>query len=163
MFLVTKNQSNSDEQNLETKSNEKEVKILVERSYINNAWGFQYYGKVICTDGNIYEFEFDEYLNDYYSKDSLDKINKIIMENAKKTGETVSKKDLKNIEKNISKLKDKMEYSDEQAWDMGEFATKTWNYEKDERLVLKEFGDATGENTTQTAKDILDIVDKYFE
>lgn len=31
--------------------------IIIENSYINYAWGFQYNGTVICDNGDIYRFE----------------------------------------------------------------------------------------------------------
>lgn len=75
--------------------------ILIEDSYINWAWGFQYSGQVICEDGSIYSFDMS---GDYGTKvpEDLKGLNKFILKNAKLENARVSDSDLEKMKEYIS-------------------------------------------------------------
>lgn len=139
--------------------------ILVEKSYINYAWGRVYKGMAICEDGTIYEWDmgneyFDEllYLNRFSIQDSSDKILKYAVKKQRK----VRKSDLEILKKSIDSLKDK--YSSENVGnDMGSNAILVWDYTNNKIIPIKESGDFRGENKTIQAKKIIRIVNKYLK
>ena len=69
--------------------------IILESSYINYAWGFQYNGKVICDSGNIYSFSKSDRAAYVSASTDLETLNNYILSGDMKFVGRVNDKDLK--------------------------------------------------------------------
>jgi hypothetical protein len=135
--------------------------IIAESSYKNYAWGFQFNGKAILSDGSIYKWNIS---NNDYSTDipsDIDKYTNWILENGTKSESKVSNDDLEKIQKYILELEDNIETTNT-AMDAGSSSIKVWNENK-EKIILKESGDFSGENTTSASQNLIALINKYLK
>ena len=72
-------------------------KVILENSYINYAWGFQYNGKVICDSGNIYSFSKSDKAVYASASAYLETLNNYILSGDAKFIGRINDKDLKAI------------------------------------------------------------------
>ena len=136
-----------------------ELKVIAEKSYINYAWGVQYEGEAILSDGTIVKWSnYDTYP---LLQEMTEKSNWIINNSDIKI-EKVSNKDLKELNQYISKIKDEFKYEGSQGADMGSNCVKIYNYEEETILKLSEQGDNVGKNNSEEAKRCLDLIEKYL-
>jgi len=135
------------------------LRVIVEKSYINYAWGFQYKGEAILNDGTIVKC--NKYDLNSLSDDIKEQSNWIINNSDIKI-EKVSNKDLKKLNQYISEIKDEFEYEGSQGADMGANCVKIYNYEEKTILKLSEQGDNVGKNNSEEAKRCLDLIEKYL-
>ncbi|MDR1100874.1 MAG: hypothetical protein LBL34_00710 [Clostridiales bacterium] len=140
--------------------------ILFEDSYIYHEWeiaGFEYTGNVILVDGSIYSFSFSE--KDEYSttlSEDLKEMNKYILKNAKLETTRVSNDDLaKMIEYAAQIDADKYIEGTIVGADMGSSVIQIYDYETNSKILLKESGDFSSENTSPHAEDLVQLIEKY--
>ncbi len=132
--------------------------VIIESSYTNYAWGFQYSGILICKDGTMYKFDIsDKSINDLNLEDKY----KIILENSEKKYKKLKYSDINDIieySKNI-------DYSNH-----SEYATNRYDSGNESVYVISEgktneirsIGDLNMCSNDENAKKILEIIDKYI-
>ena len=103
-----------------------ELKVIAEKSCINYAWGFQYKGEAILSDGTIVKWNKSN-LNSL--SDEIKEQSNWIINNSDIKIKKVSNKDLKELNQYISKIKDEFEYEGSQGADMGATCFKIYNYD----------------------------------
>lgn len=138
--------------------------IIIENSYINYAWGFQYNGTVICDNGDIYRFDKNDREAYENVNSNLDDLRDYILDDSAKLIGKVTKSELKKI-KEYMKNVNNTNYTETISGgnDMGSNIISVWNYDENEKIILKETGDWNKENTDENAKKIIDLVVKDFE
>jgi len=140
----------------------KSSEILFEDSVLNAAWGYKYYGYVICRDGSVYSFDISEQDLGTNIKD-LKSQSKYILKNAKLQKKLeVSKPDLEKMIR-YSKYIDGSKVGEikQRSWDLGSRTIKMYEYESGAIIDLKETGDMEVENTSQYAKELVELIQKY--
>lgn len=146
--------------NENTSSNEN-AKLLVVQKYSNYAWGFSFSGTAIFDNGSIYTWkESDNSITKEYEIETIEGIKEYILNEADLKTKKVSKKDLKQIKEQISKIDDDIKIEHPGA-DMGTETIFVID-EKDNKIILRETGDSVGENQTKEAQELLNIIEKYF-
>lgn len=138
-----------------------EKRILVEKSYSNYAWGYQYYGSAICSDGTIYTWDLSNGDYQMTSYDSLEDESFELIKSASPKITKVSKKDMERLKEAINNLNGYMSRKNV-AMDAGSNTITVWNYTIDNTIVIKESGDYVGENESPEAQEIIRIVNKYL-
>ena len=135
---------------------------MIEKSYSNYAWGIQYSGRAIFSDGTIYSWEFssDESNLNNYNLNTAEGLKNYILENGNIIDKKVSEKDLKEIIGYIDSLEDIIDIKYPGA-DMGITVTSAWTNEGNKISLILD-GDSVGENKTETAKKLISIIDKYL-
>ena len=91
-------------------------------------------------------------LRDYILDDSAKLIGKVTKSELKKIKEYMKNVNNTNYTETISG-----------GNDMGSNIISVWNYDENEKIILKETGDWNKENTDENAKKIIDLVVKDFE
>lgn len=137
------------------------LQVIAEKAHINWAWGFQYNGKAILNNGTIVEWDCNGDYSSYKAETIKEKSN-YILENCNLTGQKISSKDLKLINKYITEVDDVFERTGRGGNDMGSTYIKIYNYKNKKTLTLYNRGDSVGENQSSTAKKIIKIIDKYL-
>lgn len=129
--------------------------VLIESSYVNYAWGYQYYGVVICNNGQIYEFEVDD------KKADINRDNLVESKYAKKKLKNVSKSDLSLMKEYISQIEDN--YTEQQsAMDAGSNSISVYKGDENKKIILKETGDYNRKNTSTQTDALLKLIEKYI-
>ncbi len=143
-------------------SNNHSRKILIEKSYSNYAWGSQYNGKAIFSDGTIYSWdsknESDNWRN--YNLTSIDELTDFLFDYGILEDTKVSKEDLEKIEEYINDLEDEIDIKHPGA-DMGTTVISAIKSDG-KKIDLKLKGDAEGENKTKNAQELLEIINNYL-
>lgn len=155
-FILFKNMNKSYRNELSNS----EKTILAEKSYMNFAWGFQYSGMAMFNDGTIYKWNFEGSNADYKVNNSKEHGN-WILENGSKVNRKVSETDLDEIEKNIANLENNIDRKNT-AYDAGSNSISVWNDDNKE-VILKESGDYTGENKSDSSQNLIKIINKYLK
>ncbi len=139
-----------------------ENEILTISRYQNFAYGYQDAGIFICTDGNVYSFNFSKnvYGKDFdNSEEMLVKKLKLIMKYTEPFAE-VSEEDIRSLYSHIQKLdiNDKCKTKNV-AFDAGS-KTLHFNNVSENRLILcRESGDYEGELKNKAGSALLDFYD----
>jgi gamma-glutamylcyclotransferase (GGCT)/AIG2-like uncharacterized protein YtfP len=133
--------------------------ILIENSYINFAWGFVYYGQVICVDGSIYSFDASAKGE---SDHTFTELSEFILEYAVLEEERVSEEDLQKIREYSSGIDPNQQSKPEStAFDAGSNRILLYDYENKKEITLIESGDYESRNTSKDADKLIKIVEKY--
>ena len=142
---------------------QRDKNILAEKAYINYAWGFQYRGKAIFSDGSIYEWDILGSTEDteYKYNANIEEQVDWILKNGICINKKVSEKDLEDIKENINLVKDNIQIKWE-GDDMGANYIDIWNTNKD-KIRLRESGDGSGENKSIVSQKLIKIIDKYLK
>ena len=137
--------------------------IFLENSYINYAWGFQYNGKVICDSGNIYSFSKSDRVAYVSASTDLETLNNYILSGDTKFVGRVNDKDLKTMKEYAKTIDNNYTETASGGNDMGANVISIWNYDKNEKTLLKETGDWNKENTSENAKKLNELIEKYMK
>lgn len=138
------------------------TKIIAEKSYVTFAWGFQYTGEVICSDGNIYGFD-----HSYAAPDcpetltSLENASEYVLSDAQISGKRVSNADMARINELIASLEDKNE-SRHNGYDAGANSVIVYDYARGEKITLASEGGWIIENSTKNSKELQKIINRYL-
>lgn len=138
-------------------------KVILETSYINYAWGFQYNGKVICDSGNIYSFSKSDRAAYVSASTDLETLNNYILSGDTKFVGRVNDKDLKNMKEYAKTIDSNYTEAASGGNDMGANVTSIWNYDKNEKILLKETGDWNKENTSENSEKLNELIEKYMK
>lgn len=133
-------------------------RVLIEKSYQNYAWGYQYSGTVICEDGSIYSFKFEKPSDTKYDKKT--KASKDILEHITESKGTVNKDDLKQLKEQLSTITNDVTEK-HAAYDAGQTSIKYYHYDTNEIITLKSSGDYERQNNSQNLDNVLKILKKY--
>lgn len=144
--------------------NKTDGNIILESSYINYAWGFQYNGTVICDNGNMYSFkkmDRKEYEN---VCENLNDLQNYILSGDAEFVNKVTNQDLKQMKTYMESIND-AEYTEVASGgnDMGAQIIYLWKQDKNERILLRETGDWNRENTNENTKALIELVEKYIK
>ena len=137
--------------------------IILESSYINYAWGFQYNGKVICDSGNIYSFSKSDRAAYVSASTDLETLNNYILSGDTKFVGRVNDKDLKTMKEYAKTIDNNYTEAVSGGNDMGANVISIWDYDKNEKTLLKETGDWNKENTSENAKKLNEPIEKYMK
>ena len=137
--------------------------IILENSYINYAWVFQYNGKVICDSGNIYSFSKSDKAAYASASTDLETLNNYILSGDTKFVGRVNDKDLKTMKEYAKTIDNNYTEAVSGRNDMGVNVISIWNYDKNEKTLLKETGDWNKENTSENAKKLNELIEKYMK
>lgn len=138
-----------------------ELKVIAISSFSNYAWSAQYRGMAIFNDGSIYSWdETDKETMGKYKLGTADGVQEFILNEGYKNLAKVLKNDLVKIKELINQVENNIELNHVGA-DMGTTTISVIN-ENNEEIKLKASGDSMGENKTEKAKELLEILDKYF-
>lgn len=137
--------------------------VFIENSYINYAWGFQYNGKVICDSGNIYSFSKSDRVAYASTSANLETLNNYILSGDTKFVGRVSDKDLKTMKEYTKTIDNNYTEAASGGNDMGANVIYIWDYDKNEKILLKETGDWNKENTSENAKKLNELIEKYMK
>lgn len=137
-----------------------EKRIVAENAYMNFAWGFQYSGMAMFNDGTIYKWNF-EGSNADYKVNSTEEHAQWILEHGTRVSKKVTEDDLKVIEQNINNLYGSIN-SKNTAYDAGSNYITVWD-SNNKQIILKESGDYTGENKSNTSQKLISIINKYLK
>jgi hypothetical protein len=133
--------------------------ILIEDAYINYAWGFVYFGQIICADGSIYSFDASAKGE---SDHTFTEGNEFIWEYAVLEEERVSEEDLQKIIEYSSGIDpNKQSKRESTAFDAGSDRILLYDYENEKEIVLIEAGDYESRNTSKNADKLVEIIEKY--
>ena len=146
-----------------SKSNVSIETILLESSYINYAWGFQYNGKVICDSGNIYSFSKSDRAVYTTASTELETLNNYILSGDAKFVGRVNDKDLQAMKEYTKTIDNNYTEAASGGNDMGANVTSIWNYDKNEKILLQETGDWNKENTSENAEKLNELIEKYMK
>lgn len=138
-------------------------KVILESSYINYAWGFQYNGKVICDSGNIYSFSKSDRLAYASASADLETLNNYVLSGDTKFVGRVNDKDLQAMKEYAKTIDNNYTEAASGGNDMGANVISIWNYDKNEKTLLKETGDWNKENTSENAKKLNELIEKYMK
>ena len=159
--------NNNKEETFRKELSKEEKQILLEYSYSNYAWGYQFHGKVLFNDGTIYSWNINGNYGDAknnrenYDVNTAEGLKEFVLDNGTKEEKKVSKKELEKIENEISQLDDKIE-TEHAAYDAGDSIISAWKT-NGEKIRLKISGDFEGQNTTDHAKTLIKIAEKYLK
>ncbi|MDR1123210.1 MAG: hypothetical protein LBL61_01060 [Elusimicrobiota bacterium] len=138
-------------------------RILIEFSGSNWAWAFFYKGTVVCNDGTIYSFNFsgDRTIANLLSQDpALRELNEIILNRATQSSEKMSETDLQELKNYLKGIK--ATYKEQSvANDEGQSSIKFYDFEKNEKIIIKSCGDRNITNKSKNINKILKILQKY--
>ena len=137
--------------------------IFLESSSINYAWGFQYNGKVICDSGNIYSFSKSDKAAYASASTDLETLNNYILSGDTKFVGRVNDKDLKTMKEYAKTIDNNYTEATSGGNDMGANVISIWDYDKNEKILLKETGDWNKENTSENAKKLNELIEKYMK
>ena len=137
--------------------------VILESSYINYAWGFQYNGKVICDSGNIYSFSKSDMAAYVSASTDLETLNNYILSGDTKFVGRVNDKDLKTMKEYAKTIDNNYTEASSGGNDMGANVISIWDYDKNEKTLLKETGDWNKENTSENAKKLNELIEKYMK
>jgi len=148
---VSKDESNNDSR-----------RILIKKSYSNYAWGSQFNGKAIFSDGTIYSWDSKNESDDWrnYDLSSIDELTDFLSEYGNLENTKVSEEDLEKIKDYINDLEDDIDIRHPGA-DMGTTVISAINSDN-EKIDLKLKGDSEGENKTKNAQELLEIINNYL-
>lgn len=138
-------------------------KVILENSYINYAWVFQYNGKVICDSGNIYSFSKSDRAAYVSASTDLETLNNYILSGDTKFVGRVNDKDLKTIKEYAKTIDNNYTEASSGGNDMGANVISIWDYDKNEKTLLKETGDWNKENTSENVKKLNELIEKYMK
>lgn len=137
---------------------EESDEVIIESSYSNYAWGFQYSGILICKDGTMYKFNIsDESINDLNLEDKY----KFILENSEKKYKKVKNNDIYDIIE-YSKNIDYSNYSEYDSDMLDSGVDSIYVISEGKRNEIYSFGDLNMSSNDENAKKILEIIDKYI-
>lgn len=137
--------------------------IILESSYINYAWGFQYNGKVICNSGNIYSSSKSDRAAYASASADLETLNNYILSGDTKFVGRVNDKDLQAMKEYTKTIANNYTEAASGGNDMGANVISIWDYDKNEKILLKETGDWNKENTSENAKKLNELIEKYMK
>ena len=137
--------------------------VILESSYINYAWSFQYNGKVICDSGNIYSFSKSDRTAYVGASTDLETLNNYILSGDAKFVGRVNDKDLKTMKEYAKTIDNNYTEAAFGGNDMGANVIYIWDYDKNEKILLKETGDWNKENTSENAKKLNELIEKYMK
>ena len=137
--------------------------IILASSYINYAWGFQYNGKAICDSGNIYSFSKSDRAAYVSASTDLETLNNYILSGDTKFVGRVNDKDLKTMKEYAKTIDNNYTEAASGGNDMGANVISIWDYDKNEKTLLKETGDWNKENTSENAKKLNELIEKYMK
>ena len=137
--------------------------VFLESSYINYAWGFQYNGKVICDSGNIYSFSKSDRAAYVSAFTDLETLNNYILSGDMKFVGRVNDKDLKTMKEYAKTIDNNYTEASSGGNDMGANVISIWDYDKNEKTLLKETGDWNKENTSENVKKLNELIEKYMK
>lgn len=143
--------------------------VLIEKTFINFAWGFQYHGTIILENGDIYSINVNE--KDHYNKifkltedeEILFNTNELLLNSKVDKKGSVKKKDLEKIKNEMKLLEETYTEPFVTAYDSGGYTTNVFDYSKNKIILLEETGDWEKKNTSESAKKIIEIVNKYIK
>lgn len=137
-------------------------KVLIEESYLNNAWSFTYDGTIICTDGTMYKFIVDEKDRDrYFNIDNLNQESKFLLRHVVEEVGKIEEKDLNRIKELLEVKINPKDVSDEYVGsDMGSQAIYVYDYQ-DDKIEIRGSGGSNIQNNGENVQEILDILKKY--
>ncbi len=139
----------------------KDEMVLAEKSYINFAWGFQYKGTVILTNGSIYRFDAGSQRERIMKCRTAKDYSSLILDNLTEKASIVPQKDLEKIKKQAGNIKEKLQEKSA-ANDAGSTSVKIYNYTENRQILLDEKGDWIRKNTDKTAGELLKTINKYI-
>lgn len=137
--------------------------IFLESSYINYAWVFQYNGKVICDSGNIYSFSKSDRAAYVSASTDLETLNNYILSGDTKFVGRVNDKDLKTMKEYAKTIDNNYTEASSGGNDMGANVISIWDYDKNEKTLLKETGDWNKENTSENSEKLNELIEKYMK
>jgi len=144
--------------------------LVAGREYINWAWGYNHRAKYVDVHGNAYGIAYA--LNDsiwtldssgYYSKEDID----LLIRDAQKQPVNVPKDDV-DLMCLLIPIADKGAYSDTTftGADMGSTITFAFHYESVsdsyKKIILRVEGDFSYHNTSESAKQIDDLISRWL-
>ena len=133
--------------------------VLIEYSYENHAWEYQYSGTIICEDGSIYSFKFDNPESNEVN-DTIEKTSKNILKHITENKGTMNKNDLKQLREELLTINNDTT-SKPIADDMGQSSVKYYNYDANEIITLKSTGDVNIQNNSQNIENVFEILQEY--
>ncbi len=162
-FLLSKPEksepNNNNQSDSQSVTQQNQTKILVEYSYINYAWGFQYKGMAFLRDGSILTWDSKNIKDAYKTYSTMDH-EQWVLTYGTPSYQKLTDIELKTIEDNIATLEDTVTPATYTANDMGSYYINVWNM-AGEKMLIMEGGDTTRENPTLNAKNIKEIIAKY--
>lgn len=136
--------------------------ILIEDSYQNFAWGFQYNGVAICADGSIYSFDMESKVYPQRPPENLKEYSEYILKNARLENARVSDKDLGKMLNYIPQIDPKRQTEPKSGGnDMGLHSIVIYDYVNDSKISLKTKGDWSSKNTSLHAIGLVRLTEKY--
>lgn len=143
--------------------------VLIEKTFINFASGFQYYGTIILENGDIYSVDVNK--QEHYNKiftltedeEMLLNKNELLLNSKIKKNGSVKKKDLEKIKDEMNVLEETYTEPFGTAYDSGAFVMNVFDYNNKKIILLEQTGDWEKKNTSESAKKIIEIVNKYIK
>ncbi|MDO4271639.1 MAG: hypothetical protein Q4C83_01485 [Candidatus Saccharibacteria bacterium] len=141
-------------------------KIIAETSSYDSAWDATYSGRVLCQNGNIYEFSKQQH-DGFYVDTEFEALQQAILSKSYKIGEA-DKDDLAKIKEYIPTIDNTRYVADTEAdkqaaKDVGVSRTVVWNYSSSRRLSLISVGSSNGKNTSPKAEELTQLIDKVLD
>ena len=133
--------------------------VLIEYSYQNYAWEYQYSGTVICEDGSIYSFKFENSESNE-ANGTIEKTSENILKHIIENKGTMNKSDLRQLKKELLTINDDTT-SKPVANDMGQASIEYYNYDTSEIITLRSTGDVDVQNNSQNIENVFEILQKY--
>lgn len=140
-------------------------KIIAETSSYDSAWNATYSGRVLCQNGNIYEFSKQQH-DGFYVDTEFEALQQAILGKSYKVGKA-DDADLAKIKEYISTIDNTRYLADTEAdkqaaEDVGVSRTVVWNYNSGRRLSLVSVGSSNGKNTSPKAEELTQLIDKVL-
>ena len=133
--------------------------ILIEYSYQNYAWEYKYSGTIICEDGSIYTFKFENPESNE-ANDTIEKTSENILKHIIENKGTMNKSDLRQLKKELLTINDDTT-SKPVANDMRQASIEYYNYDTNEIITLRSTGDIDIQNNSQNIENVFEILQKY--
>ena len=133
--------------------------ILIEYSYQNYAWEYKYSGTIICEDGSIYTFKFENPESNE-ANDTIEKTSENILKHIIENKGTMNKNDLRQLKEELLTINDDTT-SKPVANDMGQASIEYYNYDTNEIITLRSTGDLDIQNNSQNIENVFEILQKY--
>lgn len=141
-----------------------EVQLLVVNSHINFAWGFDFHGSAIFSDGSIYTWDSNKNSNGVVRFDlgDVEVLKEYIKSNGTKEENRVPEEDLDEIKEIISKLtKKETEFTSEhRAYDMGGGSISV--YKDDVEIELRKSGDYVGSGAGRNVSKLISLTKRHL-
>lgn len=140
----------------------KEKKVILEKSYLNSFNGFEYSGVALCDDGTIYTWKSNDEIS--FSKNiSMKEKSAWIVDNGEISNKKILKSKMKKINSYIKSLEDEESNSVLKSTEEGTITIRVWDYKDSKFYILKETGGYETYNSNEYSKKLIEFTENYLK